>query len=573
MKNRTAWTAVLTLASLLLAGVNIAGMPTDGDFGIRVIRGSSCTRVVTDVVTDGPGQQFRKADVIQDAGMPQADRLRLIYAPRAGDTYSIPIVRAGGATTIVQTLRWPQYRWFEEVSATALRIIILGIGLFMLWRGRDAASFYLGAFFVGLAPAWVTTHYLLPMPWAAAASIIASLGQWIAFLGLYLFARDLAKNAPNSRTSEFLALAFPYALAFAVVAYVVGAVADVTAGCRPYALYGLDNLAAALVTLLPAGMLVSVYVHETGAARIKLRWITASAIVGLGGPFVNSLFAIANQPLPLHGALALSFVAMPLGCAYVTLRHKLIDVSFVINRALIYTVMTSVIVIAFALVERTVESFALGEGVTVAFQIGATLAIALYFDRLQRQLDGFFDRVFFRQKHDAEKALLQLAHESAFVEQADTLLDRVVHEVHARLNAGVAIYQRRGATYAAVRRSGATQLPESIDADDRTMVSLRSGVQAVRLAEAPSKAGDDGLALPLASGGELLGALIVLGRPSQEAYDPDEVTMLRELAGSVAASLVSLRSRGRAELLSEIADGALASDEARARAKALLTES
>ena len=570
LKNRTMWAALLTAAAVVLAGINIAGLPTDGDFGIRTTRSTACTRTVADVATGGPDQPFRVGDVIQDAGMPRAERLRLQFAPRAGDVYSIPITRAGFATTIIATLRWPQYRWFEEISATAVRLIVLLLGFIMLWRGRDWPSFYLGAFFVGLAPAWVTSHYALPMPWAAVASIIASLGQWLSFIGLFLFARDLAKNATPSRTSRVFATMFPFALAFGIGTYVLGLVALISSGCQTIAIYALNNAAVALVTLLPAGMLVSSYLHESGTARVKLRWLTASAVVALSGPFIDALYAAANQPTPLHGALGLSFIAMPLGCAYVTLRHRLIDVSFVINRALIYTSMTTVVIGLFALLERTVEQYALAKSVTVAFQIGVTIAVALSFDRLERYLDALFDRIFFRHKHAVEEALLRLAQEARFVVDGGTLLDRVANDVHAGLGADVGIYEMRDEGYVAVRRTLGSHLPDKLETDDRALVGLRAGETQVRLADTPSAAGSDGLVLPLATGGVLSGAIVVAGRTNAEAYDPDEVLTLRRLASAVAGALDSLRARSRSELLEEIAAGKISPEAARARAQALL---
>jgi GAF domain-containing protein len=111
-----------------------------------------------------------------------------------------------------------------------------------------------------------------------------------------------------------------------------------------------------------------------------------------------------------------------------------------------------------------------------------------------------------------------------------------------------------------------------VNIDDPAFVRLRTYLRDVDLSDVDSALAGSGIAFPLAVQGRLNGALVVGPRESEEAYDPDERSIVRALAVRVAATLEALRAREHAELVKAIADGTIGADEARARAKTLLSE-
>src|SRR5207244_8027041 len=127
------------------------------------------------------------------------------------------------------------------------------------------------------------------------------------------------------------------------------------------------------------------------------------------------------QPTPVFDWYNLTILAIPFGYAYAILRHRLIDIGFVLNRALVYGLLTSVIVGILAIAESLVTFAAVGKSASITVELAVAVALGLSFNFLHKKVEVFVDRVFFRQKHQAEAALHRLAHESSFIEKPSTL--------------------------------------------------------------------------------------------------------------------------------------------------------
>jgi ADP-ribosylglycohydrolase len=82
------------------------------------------------------------------------------------------------------------------------------------------------------------------------------------------------------------------------------------------------------------------------------------------------------------------------------LRYRLYDIDLIINRALVYTVLTATLALVYA---GSVV------GLQAAFRAltgqESTLVIAALFNPLRRRVQAFVDRRFYRRKYDAAKTL------------------------------------------------------------------------------------------------------------------------------------------------------------------------
>jgi len=109
--------------------------------------------------------------------------------------------------------------------------------------------------------------------------------------------------------------------------------------------------------------------------------------------------------LVLKTGFALSFLLVPLSIGVAVLRSRLFDIDRLINRTLVYGVLTTTLVALYlgsVVVLQRVFVTLTGEQSTLAV-VASTLRIAALFNPLRRRIQSFIDRRFYRSKYDARR--------------------------------------------------------------------------------------------------------------------------------------------------------------------------
>jgi hypothetical protein len=276
--------------------------------------------------------------------------------------------------------------------------------------------------------------------------------------------------------------------------------------------------------------------------------------------------SIATQPaLTIASNAALPGLAV-LGYLYAILRTRVVDVGFVIDRTLVFSVTTTLMFGMFSLLEQGVHRLALGEQLGWVVQALGAVGVAAVLSPLHRVLDGALERVFFHRLRTLAGALRRFAMESAFFESEDALLSRALKQLLVPC-AAAAIYERHGAVYQR-RVAQGDGWPEVVDRDEPIFVTLRARHGVLDLAGRDSAAGAEGLAWPMTVGQLLTGAVIVRLRAGEQ-LDRDLRAAMGELAHALGTSLYLLRYREQAHLLAEITAGRVDPATVRSRVQAL----
>ena len=120
--------------------------------------------------------------------------------------------------------------------------------------------------------------------------------------------------------------------------------------------------------------------------------------------------------------------AIPFGLANVILRHRVIDVGFVINRAVVYSavsiIIVGIIVIVETLTSRFVEQHSRAGSMAVQLAVALVLGFSIRF--INARVERAVDRVLFRQRHLDEAAIAAFALDAQYVTDAGVVLERCV---------------------------------------------------------------------------------------------------------------------------------------------------
>ncbi len=182
-----------------------------------------------------------------------------------------------------------------------------------------------------------------------------------------------------------------------------------------------------LLLFASAASLVVRFRRSGSVARQQIKWLALAAVA-------IPVWFLTNAPV--QAAVPTLFVVLdafivstliPLAAGIAILRHRLYDIDVVINRALVYGVLTASLALVYfggiAALQGLLRALT-GQESSLAV-VASTLAIAALFSPLRRRIQGFIDRGFYRRKYDAARTL------EAFsaVLRDETDLDRLTPEL------------------------------------------------------------------------------------------------------------------------------------------------
>jgi hypothetical protein len=141
--------------------------------------------------------------------------------------------------------------------------------------------------------------------------------------------------------------------------------------------------------------------RATGVERQQLKWFV----------YAVALFALVFPPSVIvlgDGRLIVFLLPLvPAAAGIAILRYRLFDIDVVINRTLVYgllTIMLAAVYFATVVASQYVFRALTGQESQLAV-VASTLAIAALYVPLSRRVQGFVDRRFYRSKYDAAKTL------------------------------------------------------------------------------------------------------------------------------------------------------------------------
>ena len=208
-----------------------------------------------------------------------------------------------------------------------------------------------------------------------------------------------------------------------------------------------------IFVLIGAAALLARLRRATGVERQQIKWfVYAGTVLAIGDLLKYIVFWAFDVEWAWWAGLVVQtvgLVGVPVAMGIAILRYRLYDIDLLINRTLVYGVLTGTLVALYfggiVLLQRIFVALT-GEQSTFAV-VASTLAIAALFNPLRRLIQGFIDRRFYRRKYDARKTLEAFSAKLRDETNLDALSDDLVGVVRETMQpAHVSLWLRPDTT-------------------------------------------------------------------------------------------------------------------------------
>lgn len=561
------------LALLSLGGAALWSQATDPSDGTRLSLQQTVWRsdgVVATTVDEQPGS-LRNGDlVVAVEGRALGSLARSLFAPASsrpalelGQILTYTVVREGRTLDVPVTLRrFPLAANLAQVwGIVALALAFLAVAMFV-FANRPAD---LGARTMLLTSAGVAANALGSIGLEVSDLVARGVSFWLfpaTNVGAYLFFWSAAVHfalvfprpqAALRRHLWIVPLLYVAPLA-AQALYVAALWASASStleriGSNVTLLTPVFPTPVFLVLLL-AALIAGYRSTRDPTSRQQVRWV-ALALVTSGGAalaFGTLPELVLGRALLDWNAQALFALPVPFAIAAAILRHQLFGIEVIVNRALVYGVLTACVVATYVLVVGYLGALFETRD-DLAISVVAASLVALLFQPLREWLQRSVNRLMYGERDSPYEVIARLGHRLEATLAPEAVLPTIVESAAQALklpHASLWLVEEGGLRLGAAHGSAPGQtavadrdavqiLRRSHDAVGRDVLDARGELSATLVA-----VGAD-LILPLSHRGELLGALALAPRAPGEALSRADRMLLRDLAGAAGAAVHAVR--------------------------------
>lgn len=456
-------------------------------------------------------------------------------------------VRTGGTAHHLTLIAAPRFFFAPTyMLAGTTNIVICGIALVLLWRaGRGWTGFLLAVALIAYAlpgnyPRLWQNAPELYVPFLLGLSAVVPMAAVLMLLALRSFRRDVTGAVPRWLDRLIIGTIVAETLIYLWSMAVELNVAPLLGVDDGLSLLSIGGSAGAVLVPLalasgwqdtPVGSRTRYAFMWAAASMISVYLMIDPIIMLTGNNYVEASWPVITQ-IASETLGAVLF-------AYALLRHRVIDLGFAINRTLVFSSLSFIVLALFGLVEWATEKLLPFESHEASVIVDAAIALSLFlaFHRVHEWVERLVERVFFHQWHRNEKALHAFLGEAEYVTRPEVLAERAVTAL-SRFAGGAdaALYRIDRGEYRLVADHGASGAATTIDADTPFLVTMRAGRGLVRDALAP---GD--LALPMTHRADVVAFVLMGPKPNGEPYRHDEESTLADAARRIGLDIQALR--------------------------------
>ncbi len=551
---------VIIIFYVPLGHTDYAGRWGEGTFGI--VWSSGPRAVIDDVVPDSPAwkQGIRPGDSI--TGKAFTTEFMQLFAPHVGDTADVSVTRPNGTkfNAHLKAVPVPNFgAWdrFSGVLAIIPATVFLAVAFALVYLRPNVMTWSFYAFAVGYfstSPSFKYFVWVLPPgPYITLAFVLTTFFGDFAVLPLLPFVLRFPDGRMTGVRRRYdRAIWVLIGLAFAAYSYEWY---KTWSTGYPSPFVDVLNTWLPLATFLLASLIViKKYKTASAATQQRLGFLVLGLIVSF---IAYAIYFVPGIPFAVGQIAGYAVVIMPIAVAYGVLRHRVLDVNFVLNRAIVYGLLSVFVIALVSLLDWLFSQIVSKQHLALAIELLATIAVGFLLDRINNTVRRIVETVFFRHRQIAERYIKRAARALPYATEERAVTDGLVQvPVDALRLSAAALYRRSedGARFEGVGTSNDTPMaPSGFDGNHLLVRMLRANEERVWLDELRTHLDKDNaaiyvLAIPVTVRHELVSFTLYGAHKNGAQLDPQEVDLLQELAEEASRAydhIEAVRARDR----------------------------
>ena len=322
--------------------------------------------------------------------------------------------------------------------------------------------------------------------------------------------------------------------------------------------YKVAFIQFAIALVASAVLLVRRFVISKNAvARQQLKWVVWGSALAIA-PFTllyATGFIISESTNPLTDAAVMPLILIPLALGYSVVRYRLMDVELVVRRAAVYAFTTLAIAVAIGAIVYFAGNALSGDVASngeitwrLILSVTAMACIVMIAAPVKHFMQERVDRIFYGQRYDLRRSLLDFGRTISATTALDPLLDSLITRLRQVMNVerlAIFLEDEHSPSGYRVARTAGLAAPITVPADFREMIRTRSAdTGVVRADDLDLTPEGDGYVrrvlhyyVPCVVRGRMV-AVIGLGRSADGALlSSEDVEILRTVSGYISVAI------------------------------------
>lgn len=278
--------------------------------------------------------------------------------------------------------------------------------------------------------------------------------------------------------------------------------------------------------------------------------ISFSLLIALGATqqIIQDISSNYNLLFTFSIAYAITPILVAVTVAYGVIRYRVMDINFILERTLVYSVLTAAIIFCFVVIEFFVGKI-VEERVADIVQMAAAVIVGVSIQYFHLKVDRFVKVFFFRRRYAAIKKLNKAAHMIQQVTSFSNVDNMLVNEPFTILGlASVGLFRKDNKDYKRVAARGWDDHTSTLlNQADPLVIRLTTKMKTLEIKELsnqrtdfPSGIANPILIIPIMIGNKLEAILCCSGHLTGEDIDSDERKSLQNMARGAALAYVQL---------------------------------